>query len=263
MAVSTLLLLAAVICTGVAFISAIAALWSPVGRPAALQFPVAGCALALHTASLAACWLEVGIAPVLGLYEGLSFTAWAILVVYLVIQWRARLKGLGAFLLPVVVGLGLAALLLSGEAPATTPGLRLHWLVLHAGLSFLGLAAFGVVFAVSVMYLLQERSLRRRQASHLGRVLPSLERCDRIIYQALAVGFPLLTLGIFSGFFWAATRGYETFASPKVIFPVLAWVLFAVVLWARFMAGWRGRKMAWAGIGGFLLVMLALLGVGA
>lgn len=264
MVLSTILLLLAVMGGAIALVAATASLWGPARWLEPAHIPAAGIAFLLHTASLVALGVSLGGAPVLGVHEGLSFMAWVLLVLYLVIQWRTRVPALGAFLLPVVVALGLAALLTSGRSPTVASDLRVHWLALHAALSFLGLAAFAIVFALSTMFLLQERSLKRRQASRLGRILPSLERCDRLIYQTLSVGFPLLTLGIFSGLMWAATREvHGSLLSPKTVFPVLAWVLFAVVLWARFMAGWRGRRLAWAGIGGFLLAMLAFLGIAA
>lgn len=261
---STGLLLAAVLALAGALAAATIALWRPGRRTFRTEFLLAWACLVLQTVSLALRWVEAGRLPLARLDEGLSFTGWALLALFLLIQWQAKLPALGAFLLPLVMGLDLAALLSVGGTGATAPHLRPHWLAVHASLSFLGLAAFGVVCGVSVMYLIQERSLRRRNPSRLGRVLPSLERCDRLIYQALSAGFPLLTLGIFSGLFWQATRqDHGPLSSAKVVFPLLAWVLFAVVLWARVMAGWRGRKLAWAGIGGFLLAMLTFLGIGA
>lgn len=258
------LLLSASLAGALALVVATVALWRPGGRVLLSQILLAAVALALQSASLVAAGVERGEIPLHGPADGLAFTAWALLVGFLLLQWRARLAALGAFLLPLVVGLDLAALLSGGRGGAAVdPGMAPAWLVLHASLSFMGLATFGVVSALAVMYLVQERSLKRHHASRLGRVLPSLERCDRLIYQALAVGFPLLTLGIFSGLFWLSTRPEPgSLSSAKVVFPLLAWLVFAVVLWARVMAGWRGRKLAWSALGGFLLAMLTFLGIG-
>ena len=51
------------------------------------------------------------------------------------------------------------------------------------------------------------------------------------------------------------------FAAAKVVFPVLAWLIFAGVLLARVAWGFRGRKAAYLTIAGFLLGLLTVLGI--
>ena len=62
-------------------------------------------------------------------------------------------------------------------------------------LAFLGNAVFALAFGVSLIYLLQERYLKHKKITALMKRFPSLESLDRLNYQLLVWGFPLMTLG--------------------------------------------------------------------
>ena len=49
--------------------------------------------------------------------------------------------------------------------------------------------------------------------------------------------------------------------SPRQVFPVLAWLVFALLFYARSMRGLRGRKSAYLTITGFALGLMTILGL--
>ena len=92
--------------------------------------------------------------------------------------------------------------------------------------------------------------------------LPSIGACDRMGYNALLVGFPLLTLAIISGSIWAINvRGSFFQFRPWEIVILITWALFALILELRLTSGWRGRKAAYLSITGFVLVAVAFFGI--
>src|SRR5690606_40417647 len=101
-------------------------------------------------------------------------------------------------------------------------------------------------------------------ASPIGLVrrLPSLEDLDVFNYKIIAVGFPLLTLGIILGAVWAATAWNRPWGfDPKETWSAITWLIYAIYLHVRYMAGWGGRSSAIISIIGFLAVLFTYLGV--
>jgi cytochrome c-type biogenesis protein CcsB len=127
----------------------------------------------------------------------------------------------------------------------------------HTSLAVLGDAAFAFSFIVSVMYLIQESQLKHR---HLGAVfhrLPPLDVMDMIGYRALSIGWPLFTLGMVTGSIWAESAWGSYWSwDPKETWSLIVWTIYLVLLHLRTI-GWRGRKMAWLSIVGFLFVLVS------
>jgi ABC-type transport system involved in cytochrome c biogenesis permease subunit len=114
----------------------------------------------------------------------------------------------------------------------------------------------GSVF-VSLLYLLL---LWRRP--ELERMLPSAEMLDRITYKTIAIAFPLLTLMIAAGAYWAnRTWGSYWSWDPKETWAAITWLVYAGYLHMRITRGWRGRRAAYFAILGFAVVMFTFFGV--
>lgn len=110
---------------------------------------------------------------------------------------------------------------------------------------------------VSLLYLL----LLWRRAD-LERMLPSAEELDRITYRTIAVAFPLLTLMIAAGAYWAnRTWGSYWSWDPKETWAAITWLVYAGYLHMRITRGWRGRRAAYFAILGFAVVMFTFFGV--
>jgi cytochrome c-type biogenesis protein CcsB len=89
------------------------------------------------------------------------------------------------------------------------------------------------------------------------------EMLDDIAYKSIAVGFPLFTLGgLLMGAIWAnsAWGKYWTW-DPKETWSLITWFVYALYLHARFVGGWRGKRVAILSIVGFIAVIFTYLGV--
>ncbi len=110
---------------------------------------------------------------------------------------------------------------------------------------------------VSLLYLLL---LWRR--SEIERMLPNAEELDLITYRTIAVAFPLLTLMIAAGAYWAnRTWGSYWSWDPKETWAAITWLVYAGYLHMRVTRGWRGRRAAYFAILGFAVVMFTFFGV--
>ena len=221
-----------------------------------------GLGLLAHTAFFLTRWAASGYFPITNLFESLNFFSWAVVVAFILLQIRLTAAVLGAIVLPIAFLLAAFSLTLDASVAPLVPALQSNWLYVHTTLAFIGDAFFVIAFAGGVLYLIQERQLKSRQAGAFFHRLPSLDLLDRINYRCLTFGFPLLTLGIITGAIWAENAwGSYWQWDPKETWSLITWFIYAALVHARLTVGWRGRKAAWLSIVGFLAVLFTFLGV--
>ncbi|MBI3449805.1 MAG: cytochrome c biogenesis protein CcsA [Acidobacteria bacterium] len=220
--------------------------------------------LVLHFGGLVARTLEEGGVPDLTLKEILFLVAFAAISVYLLAHFKFRIEFLGIIILPVVVALMAITTLIPDEPSRVTEGWKVSLRAVHVVPAVLGVAFLFLTFGTSIVYLIQEKGLKNHRPGRFFGALPSLERCDRLSYMSLGWGFAFLTLVVFTG---ALTNRYTHGDFSWVArerWALLAWVLFAVVIYDRVFAGrWRGRLSAYLSIIGLIAIILRMIGIGA
>ena len=96
----------------------------------------------------------------------------------------------------------------------------------------------------------------------LQRLLPSADTLDTLTYKTIGVAFPLLTLMIAAGAYWAnQTWGSYWSWDPKETAALVTWLVYAGYLHMRIARGWRGRRAAYFAVLGFAVVMFTFFGV--
>ncbi len=211
-----------------------------------------------------AAWLLPGVRearlPLADLRELLTGLAWLIVSLHVGIALRAGLEAMSLIVPPFATVLLLGASGLSTPVQSRPAGGPLF--VAHTVTATAGLAALGLAFTMSVVYLLQDRVLKRKRSFGLLERLPSLDTSDRIGFQALAWGFGLLTAAIVTGVLWnAIAHGRLWSARPKESFPLLAWIVLSALLYARLARGYRGRRCAYLVIVGFVFALASVVGI--
>jgi cytochrome c-type biogenesis protein CcsB len=224
----------------------------------------------IETAAIGMRWYEsyqlgIGRAPLTNLYESLVFFAWVIAIVYLLIERKFKIKTVGAFVTPFPFIIMAYASLNSKEIQPLVPALQSNWLISHVVTCFVGYAAFAVSFGVSILYIFKSKAEKRTPTKSHGILsdhLPASAMLDEIGYKTIAIGFPLLTIGIATGAFWANVA-WGTYWSwdPKETWSLIVWLIYAAYLHARITRGWRGIKTAALSIVGFLATIFCYLGV--
>ncbi len=209
-------------------------------------------AVALHTINIIARYLEAGHTPITSIHEVISFFAWSIACCHISFRWRYPVKNFGFFASLLVALLMLVAAGAPHKIMPLPPELRSWLLPVHASISivadgFLALAAIG-----GLMYLIQERQLKQKRFGFFYHRLPSLETLDTLNQHCISIGFPLMTLGMIIGTFWAfQLSGHRNWSwHSKIVSALITWLLYAGLMHLRFAKGWRGRQAA-------LLTMLA------
>jgi ABC-type transport system involved in cytochrome c biogenesis permease subunit len=121
------------------------------------------------------------------------------------------------------------------------------------------------IIAGSLLYGLLRLLFRKP----LGAVIhPALEGIDpddldEISYRAIAIGFPIFTLGalifamIWAEIAWGRFWGWD----PKEVWALITWLFYSAYLHFRLSRGWQGLRSSWLAVIGFVIVLFTLVGV--
>ena len=188
------------------------------------------------------------------------------------------------------------------KSTSLVPALQSNWLMMHVTVMILSYAALlcGSLFSMAFLFLnfLEKRNLENTnlisvtdtqseqnnfadasqplqtlfdlnqtgavQKRSFGKAtsLSLADKLDNYSYRVLALGFPLLTVGILSGAVWA-NQAWGSYWSwdPKESWALITWLVFAIYLHARITKGWSGQKPAVIATFGFFVVWFCYLGV--
>jgi len=141
-------------------------------------------------------------------------------------------------------------------SPSTKPvifmpySLQAHILISILAYSFLAIAALQALLAGY-----QNWQLKHKHQNALMRTLPALETMEKLLFELIWVGEILLTVSLLTGFYV-----YDDFFVQqlihKVTFSIVAWLVYAVLIFGRHYYGWRGQRAinwTWVGFSGILL----------
>jgi cytochrome c-type biogenesis protein CcsB len=215
--------------------------------------------LSALTLSIGFRWAEAGHPPFTSMYESVVLFAWATTTAFLSMKRRGIPSWLGAPVTGItILALGYASLLEKAIAPLL-PALRSNWLTIHVISYFLAYGVLTVSFVASAVLLF---SSTKRTDGADSKSDQRAAQLDAIGYQGVAVGFPLMTIGLLTGAVWAdRTWGSYWSWDPKETWSLVCWLVYALYLHVRIVRGWRGRKAAFVSFIGFLLVLFTYLGL--
>lgn len=142
-------------------------------------------------------------------------------------------------------------------APAGAPGAE----VFSARSDDGSLSAPSVTLQRDTPYIASAAAAGNATASWLS-TLPSLAQLDVLTYRVIAVGLPLLTLGIITGAMWARESwgAYWQF-DPKETAALFSWIVYAIYMHLHTRNAWRGLRVALVSVFGFLSIMFCYFGV--
>ncbi len=216
-----------------------------------------GIGAACHLTHIVALSLSSNTCPLFSVESALSLAAFAAVAVFLMWRRREPISVLGTFATPPALA-SMIGVQVGAKGPLLgeySPGV----LAVHVASSLIGLALFLLAGGAGIYYLVAERRLKSKRPGHTSGKLPPLEVLDRVEHRFLLAGFPLLTIGlVFATFFggsWISATG------PEVARSLLAygsWIIMALVLLMRSLAGWRGKRAAYGTLAGVILMLLVI-----
>jgi ABC-type uncharacterized transport system permease subunit len=253
MPTSQQLLLAATLIFVGAIVQALLALKSGAWKQGRAQFLLMILGFVLQTGFIYLRGKEVGQCPMKSLADILVFISWSIVLLYFLLGSSFRLSLLGLFTAPMVSTMhGIA--FTAGFAPYPPKGPINALVELHIALALIAYAAFALACVTGVMYLIQERLLKRHHIGGLFYQLPPIQGLAHAIQRLVHLGLLLLSisLGVSFALHLPMTK------TGHVAFAWGVWALYAVcafLMWKHFTSP---RKTAWLAVIGFILPFISL-----
>lgn len=212
-------------------------------------------------------WIEsyqmgFGRAPLSNLYESLIFFAMTIALIHLFIEFRYKLRFIGVVASPIpFLIMAYASLPKVNDAiQPLIPALQSNWLISHVMTCFIGYSAFAIAFGISIMFLLKPSG--EGTPSGITSRIPDFETLDDLTHQMVMFGFLFLSIGIITGAVWANQAWGRYWGwDPKETWSLVTWLIYASLLHARLMRGWKGKKIAVLSCIGFFAVIFTYFGV--
>lgn len=182
---------------------------------------------------------------------------WVINAIVVASTARNPLENLYLLLFPPTVAMLFVTLIVpqhTRELAAVPAGLGAHILLSLLSYSLLTIAALQ-----ALLLAWQNRRLHGHQPGGRLRALPPLLTMELLLFRFLLAGFLLLTAGLLLGLVYVEDFLAQHLAH-KTVFSLVAWLLYAVLLWGHYRRGWRGRVASYWALGGFCALMLAFWG---
>jgi len=215
-----------------------------------------------HTAGLVLRWIVLRHPPMQTMYEYANLMSWMLVLLFAAFLHAYRRPLLGAVVSPSLVMILVATSVLPEDSTnQTLPALRGVWPMLHVGLTALAEAAFAVGCVFSLAYLLVWRRCLKGRLPRNAVALSRLGTLEDISVRAITIGHPLFTLGaLFAGSLLALTASGSFWEwDPKQVGALAVWCLYSAYLYARVVRRWRGTRLAWLSMGGFVLVLASFV----
>jgi ABC-type transport system involved in cytochrome c biogenesis permease subunit len=218
-----------------------------------------------HTFVIGMLTVEYGHVPVAGRTSAIGTFVWLLALAYLYTEMTSDERGMGIFILPLLVTLQII--------PASVPGVESRSVVLegplfgiHVSSLLFAYASFALACVIGITYVLLFKEIK---AKHLGIFyarLPSLQVLDRMNQLAIAIGWIFLTIGMVAGVVWTAqARAYDptipqfqamSLQDPKIFVALICWAVYSFEVFAARRIGWGGRRAAYLSALGFAIVLL-------
>ncbi len=216
-------------------------------------------AIVLHTVGIGAFCVQTRESPFASSFGTLSVAGWIIALLYVPMEFLARVPAVGALAAPITCLLLFAGLLRSHRGLSLSPDIKSQVISVHVLMVLVSFGLFALAACCAVFYLWQYGALKHPDRRGLFRRLPPLETVDSAAYHLVAFALPLLTLGLALGIERAAHGALKGnwLTDPHTLVSFVTWMVYCAYILARTVAGWRGTRLNYLLIAG-LAVTLAL-----
>ncbi|MBP8927012.1 MAG: cytochrome c biogenesis protein CcsA [Pseudomonadales bacterium] len=225
-------------------------------RALRLSRVLAAPALMLHILSLSPALLSGG-GLNLGLFNAGSLFFWMIATLAYIASWRLPLANLLLILYPLTVVALLCALFL--HAPEAQLQ-HLDWGIgSHILLSIMAYSILTIASVQAAALGLLIHRLKHRRLNGVVDLMPPLQTMESLLFRLIWTGETLLALAILTGALFLEDL-FAQHLAHKTVLSIIAWLVFATLLWGRHRLGWRGiTAIKWT-LTGFSLLILAYFG---
>jgi cytochrome c-type biogenesis protein CcsB len=205
-------------------------------------------------------WLKIHVSLMLLSY-GAFATTFGLSLMYLIKDgaWTRKSTRIALPIIGLLTGIFFAYVHATARSAAWDSFMdTLHWSEINGGMPkayfTLGLAGAVLGYLAALLCGLLPNSLIE--------LFPDKETLDELNYQSVAVGYPMLFLGIILGAMWGHVAWGRYWGwDPKETWAFISLLIFTFFLHQRVLRGWDGRRLAWIGLIGAGSIVFTYWGV--
>jgi ABC-type transport system involved in cytochrome c biogenesis permease subunit len=217
-------------------------------------------AIFFHALFLAVLYIEIGHLPLAGAFQALSVFMFIFALLNKLIVREDKDYSLGFLYSGILFILQGLSVLFIDENAVLPEILKDVTFEVHVLFNLVGYAAFSSAFLIAVMYLFLSSEIKGNELGYFYDRLPSLAYLERLIYNAVRIGFIFNTIGIFLG----ALTGLDAWGTfwtwdPKLTSALMAWLLYLAIIIGRNKYDWHGKRIARLSILGFVWILFSML----
>jgi len=219
-----------------------------------------------HTFVIGMQTMEAGHVPFAGTTQAISTFVWLLGLAYLYTEVTTEERGLGVFILTIIVALQILPAVQGPGAEPRSPVLEHPLFWTHVAAMLGAYASFGLAAVIGITYVLQFKEIKAKHLVFFFERLPSLQVLDVMNSRTVFIGWLLMTVGLAAGAMWVAGAlamapsdprvQAMSLSDPKISVALITWVVYTFQLMARRLIGWRGRPAAYLAAAGFAIVLL-------
>jgi len=220
-------------------------------------------ALCFLTLSIVSRAIAVERPPIGNLWEYTIALGWGITLFTAIFERAFNERSIPAVMLPgAVIMMAIALAFFPSGIQPLVPALQSNRILgIHVTTMVMAYSALSISFGASVLYLIQASGPSSNNPRRFAR-LPDAESLGEVAYWSVLVGFPLLTLGIALGAYWANNAWGRYWGwDPKETSAFITWLVYAGYLHARGLRGWEGKRAAYLLLGGYGAVLFTYFAV--
>lgn len=162
-----------------------------------------------------------------------------------------------------LAALPISVLILLGEglihAPVLAVSEQSAGMVVHIITSIVAFGVLSIAGVYAVFISMIDHLLRQHNFNSLIQTLPALETLEEMLMHLIKAGFVVLTLSLATGLVFVNDL-FGQHLGHKTILSIMAWLVFAALLWGHWKRGWRGRVAVRMTITGIVILLLSYFG---
>jgi len=201
--------------------------------------------------------MAINTMPLSTTHDAYAFIAFSILLVYMISELGLQNRGAGLFILSFSLVLELFSAFNMSWEPETNELLTNKTFAIHASLSITGYTALSLAAIYALLYIIQNNNLKKRNLGKLFMQLPALTYLEKMSMRSVITGIIVLGIGLLLGHYQALELIGEFWPKDiKVIISDGVWLLYVIGYLVTIAKKWRGEKMAYMSLYGFLVLIV-------
>lgn len=210
----------------------------------------------IHLVEILSRNLALNTMPFSTAHDAYSFIAFSVLFVYMISELGMEQRGAGLFIISIAFILELFSVVHMSWQAETNEMLSNKTFAIHASMAITGYTGLLLAAIYSLMYIIQNHNLKKRNIGNVFQQLPSLTYLEKMNKRSVVTGIIVLGIGIMLGHYQMMIIGEYQPKDLKVIITDVVWILYIIVYLVAMKNNWSGERMAYWSLYGFLIFIV-------